>query len=101
MLQAVAASTVRSNRHLIAAASGSDPVIYLWEKVIPDKSRESRSDPVRRATQRDDRPAENPVNGQVMLLVLICTYSQWSPYLYRFLDFIVEKIRDILGTYGV
>lgn len=61
MLQTVAVTTAETHRHLIAGGSGTTPVIYLWEKLIPDKLEQDR--PVAAdTTERSNRP-DNAVNA--------------------------------------
>lgn len=101
MLQVVAVSTVQSTRHLLAGGSGSTPVIYLWEKVIPEAPEPARRAAVRPAVAEGvDRP-DNAINGPVIFLVLLLTYSNWSPHFYHLVDFIVQTIRDLMGAYGL
>jgi len=78
MTQAVATTPEKSPKSLIAGSSGG--AIYIWEKLDPQPP--AAGNPGSRHNQQMQSSYQASSNSIMILLVVVLTYSNWSPYFF-------------------
>ncbi|KAF9472479.1 WD40 repeat-like protein [Pholiota conissans] len=97
MMQTVAATDGSRMGALIAGGSNKGG-IYLWQRMNFEKQDDENAE----MTQNPSPPSESqpyghePINPQVVFLVLILTYGNWSPYLWQFVATMTAAFQSAL-----